>query len=65
VRDSVSIAARAVAAKSAVDRAPGQDVAATIIAELAASILTIDERLKTLDEQIEQTFKQHPQANEL
>jgi transposase len=63
VRDYASIAARAVdAAKAQSIMLPGQDLTTTIVAELAASILALDERLKTLDEQIEQTFKQHPQA---
>ena len=57
------MAARAVdAAKAQSTVLPGQDLATTIVAELATSILALDERLKTLDEQIEQTFKQHPQA---
>jgi transposase len=63
VRDYASMAARAVdAAKAQSTVLPGQDLATTIVAELATSILALDERLKTLDEQIEQTFKQHPQA---
>jgi transposase len=41
---------------------PGQDVSATIIAELATNILTLDERLNSLDTQIAETFDQHPQA---
>ena len=57
------MAARAVdAAKAQSTVLPGQDLATTIVAELATSILALDERLKSLDEQIEQTFKQHPQA---
>jgi len=63
VRDCASMATRAVdAAKAQSTVLPGQDLATTIVAELATSILALDERLKTLDEQIEQTFKQHPQA---
>jgi hypothetical protein len=63
VRDYANIAARAVdAAKAQSITLPGQDLTTTIVAELAASILALDERLKTLDEQIEQTFNQHPQA---
>ena len=64
VRDYASMAARAVDAAKAQSTVllPGQDLATTIVAELATSILALDERLKTLDEQIEQTFKQHPQA---
>jgi hypothetical protein len=41
---------------------PGEDLTTTILTELATGILALNERLKTLDEQIEQTFKQHPQA---
>jgi transposase len=44
------------------DPAAGQDLIATIVAELAGNILALDECLKTLDEQIAQTFQQHPQA---
>jgi transposase len=63
VRDYASMAARAVdAAKAQSTVLPGQDLTTTIVAELATNILALDERLKTLDEQIEQTFKQHPQA---
>ena len=64
VRDYASMAARAADAAKAQSTVllPGQDLATTIVAELATSILALDERLKTLDEQIEQTFKQHPQA---
>lgn len=40
----------------------GQDVAASIIAELASAILAQHERLKLLDQQIQDTFTQHPQA---
>ena len=40
----------------------GQELSATIIAELATNILTLDERLKHLDAQIAATFAQHPQA---
>ena len=63
VRDHASMAARAVDATKAQSTVlPGQDLATTIVAGLATSILALDERLKILDEQIEQTFKQHPQA---
>lgn len=63
VRDHAGIAARAVtAAKSQLIVLPGQDVAARILAQLATSILALDERLKDLDAQIEETFAQHPQS---
>jgi transposase len=35
---------------------------ASIIAELAGNVLRLDERLKSLDDQIEELFQQHPQA---
>jgi hypothetical protein len=61
VRDSAGVAARAVAAARAQHIAlPGQDVAASIITELAVGILDLDERLKALDEQIRQTLRSAP-----
>src|SRR5215217_3212593 len=52
VRDYASIAARAVdAAKAQSTVLPGQDLATTIVAELATSIVALDERLKDLDDQ--------------
>ncbi len=63
VRGSADVAARAVtAAKAQSIVLPGQDLTATIITELAASVLALDERLKALDTQIEQSFAAHPQA---
>ncbi len=63
VRDSAGVAARAVtAARAQTTVLAGQDLAATIIAELATNILGLDERLKSLDAQIAETFDQHPQA---
>jgi transposase len=63
VRDAAGVAARAVTAASAqVIVLPGQDLAASIIAELAGNILALDERLKSLDAQIAETFEQHPQS---
>ena len=41
---------------------PGQDLTANIITELATDILTLDDRLKALDAQIDETFAEHPQA---
>jgi len=41
---------------------PGQDVAARIVAEPAAAILALDERINTLDKQITAAFRTHPQA---
>ncbi|WP_316527491.1 IS110 family transposase [Kitasatospora brasiliensis] len=41
---------------------PGEDVAATIVADLATQILALDDRLKRIDKQIRDTFHAHPQA---
>ena len=63
VRGSAAVAARALtAARAQTTVLPGQELSATIIAELAANILALDERLKGLDAQIAETFAQHPQA---
>lgn len=63
VRGSAGVAARAVtAARAQTTVLPGQDLAATIIAELATNILALDVRLKRLDAQIAATFDQHPHA---
>ena len=63
VRDSAGVATRAVtAARAQTTVLPGQDLAATIIAELATNILALDDRLKRLDTEIASTFDQHPNA---
>jgi transposase len=63
VRDSSGVAARAVAAaKAHLIALPGQDLTADIITELATNILTLDQRLKKLDAQIDELFQQRPQA---
>lgn len=63
VRGSADVAARAVAAaKAQTVVLPGQELAASMITELATAILSLDDRLKALDAQIEATFAQHPQA---
>lgn len=63
VRDSAGVAARAVtAARAQLIVLPGQDLAVSIIAELATNILALDERVKSLDTQIAETFETHPQA---
>ncbi|MFD3412557.1 IS110 family transposase [Streptomyces cyaneofuscatus] len=41
---------------------PGEDVAAGIVADLAAQVLALDDRIKRIDEQIRDTFHIHPQA---
>lgn len=63
VRSAQQIATDAVtAARSQHTSVPGQDVAATIVADLAAQLLGLDERLKDLDERVARTFRAHPQA---
>jgi len=63
VRGYADVAARAVtAAQSQQTVLAGQDVTASIVAELAGTILSQHERLKLLDQQIRDTFAQHPQA---
>ena len=63
VRGSADVAARAVsAAKAQSVVLAGQELTASIIAELASGILALDERLKALDARIEETFAEHPQA---
>jgi transposase len=63
VRGSADVAARAVTAATAQTIVlPGQELTASIITELASSILALDERLKALDDQIEETLAEHPQA---
>jgi len=63
VRGYADVASRAVAAAQTQHTVlAGQDVAASIVAELANSILAQHERLKLLEQQIQDTFAQHPQA---
>ncbi len=63
VRGYADVAARAVAAAQTQHTVlAGQDVAASIVAELANSILAQHERLMLLEQQIQDTFAQHPQA---
>jgi len=64
VRGYADVAARAVAAAQTQQTVlPGQDVAASIVAELATSVLVQHERLKVLELQIQDAFAQHPQAD--
>lgn len=63
VRNAADVAARAVtAARAQMTALPGQDVSAGIIAELAADILALDERLEGLDARIAEAFARHPQG---
>jgi transposase len=63
VRGADSVAATALKAAQAQHTAlPGEDVAAQIVADLAAQILALEDRLKRLDRQIRETFRTHPQA---
>ncbi|PZT72274.1 MULTISPECIES: IS110 family transposase [unclassified Streptomyces] len=63
VRGADAVAATALEAARAQQTAlPGEDVAAQIVADLAAQILALDDRLKRIDKQIRETFRSHPQA---
>lgn len=63
VRNASSIAAAAVsAAKAQTVKLPGEDVAATLVAELAQGVIALDDRIKTTDADIEGRFRRHPLA---
>jgi len=63
VRGYAGVAARAVAAAQTQRTVlVGQDVAASIVAELAGTVLAQHQRLKLLDQQIQDAFAQHPHA---
>lgn len=63
VRSYADLAARAItAAQSQHTVLAGQDVTANIVAELAGTTLSQHERLKRLDQQIQDVFVLHPQA---
>jgi transposase len=63
VRGYAGIAARAVtAARSQQVTLPGQDIAASIVSELAGNVLALDQRVAELDKQIAAMFAEHPQA---
>ncbi|MEU1789075.1 IS110 family transposase [Streptomyces sparsogenes] len=63
VRSADAVAATALEAAQAQQTAlPGEDVAAQIVADLAAQILALDDRLQRIDKQIRETFRSHPQA---
>ena len=63
VRSAASVADKALGAAQAqsVDL-PAQDVAAGIVADLAAQVLSLKQRIATVDEEIEARFFCHPQA---
>lgn len=63
VRSADQLAATALtAAKAQQTVVPGQDVAATIVADLAVQLLAIGSRISELDARITTTFHAHPQA---
>lgn len=63
VRGYAAVAAKAIAAAAAQQiTLPGQDIAAEVIAEIAADILALDQRVKTLDTQIADMFASHEQG---
>lgn len=63
VRGAEQVAAAAIdAAKSQHSALPGQAVAAGIVADLAAQLLALDERIAQVDKQITAAFRTHPQA---
>jgi hypothetical protein len=63
VRGYAGVAARAVAAaQSQQITLPGQDIAASIVGELARNVLALDQRVTELDQQIAAMFAEHPQA---
>lgn len=63
VRSADMVAATALEAAQAQQTAlPGEFVAAQIVADLAAQILALDDRLKRIEQQIRDAFRSHPQA---
>lgn len=63
VRTAGSVAAAAVAAaKLQHTTVPGEQVAAGIVADLAAQLLALDDRISGVDAQTRSTFRAHPQA---
>lgn len=60
VRNAASIADAAVtAAKAQTMRLPGEDVAASLVAELAQGVIALDDRIKATDADIEGRFRRH------
>lgn len=63
VRSAEHIATAAVQAANAQHTTvSGQDVAASIVAEIAAALLELDQRIRALDARIGDSFHAHPQA---
>lgn len=63
VRTAAQVAQTAVAAADAQHTTiPGQNTAASIVAELAQALLDLDTRIGTIDKQVTTTFHAHPQA---
>lgn len=63
VRGAEQVAATALDAAGAQHTTlPGEQIAAGIVADLAAQILALDQRIGGLDKQITATFRTHPQA---
>jgi transposase len=63
VKGSANVAHKALgAARSQSVSLPAQEVASRILAELAAEILALKERINTLDEELGQRFFAHPEA---
>lgn len=60
VRNASTIAAAAVsAAKAQTVKLPGEEVAATLVSELAQGVIALDDRIKTTDANIEGRFRRH------
>ncbi|GAA1196211.1 IS110 family transposase [Mycolicibacterium poriferae] len=63
VRNASTIAETAVtAAKTQTVRLPGEEVAAALVAELAQGVISLDDRIKATDADIEGRFRRHPLA---
>ncbi|GGV24931.1 IS110 family transposase [Streptomyces griseoflavus] len=64
VRNADAVAATALqAARTQHTTLPGQDVAASIVADIATQLLALGDRLRHIDQEIWQTFRTHPQAH--
>jgi transposase len=63
VRNASTIAeATVAAAKTQTVRLPGEEVAAALVAELAQGVISLDERIKATDADLEGRFRRHPLA---